>query len=189
MKRKAHLLKGNNRLISLSCLCEFSNLILFNLYHSLSKPEDVMRDLDTLILPHIQRDSGIEKIGFAGFCFGGYVGYLLSQQPGVLLCCAGIHSSIRIFYMHGSNESEATTKVTCPQMILQAGNDNPAGKPNSEVHEILLTKPFGGQCVLKEFEEMLHGWVLRGDLSNPAVERDVYLAMDMTMDFLTTHVK
>jgi dienelactone hydrolase len=142
-----------------------------------------------LLLPYLHNEHHVTKIGFAGFCFGGFVGYLISQLPGVLMCAAGIHSSIRIFNMHGSNEAEATLKVTCPQMLLQAGNDNANGKPGSEVHQLLSSLPFGDACVLREFPDMLHGWALRGDINDPIVARDVQLAINLVVEFLNTHVR
>jgi len=154
---------------------------------SFSKPEDILRDTTSLILPFLQ-EQGIAKIAFAGFCFGGYVAYLVSQLEGGLTCALGVHSSIRIFNFHGSNENEATRLVTCPQMLIQAGNDSPDGKPGSEVETILLSKPFGASCVLKEFPDMVHGWTLRGDLTDEKVARDVALTMDLIMQFLNTHL-
>jgi dienelactone hydrolase len=148
-----------------------------------------MRDVNDLILPYLRQQCNILKIGFAGYCYGGYVAYLVSQQENILSCAAGCHSSIRIFNLHGSNETEATIKVTCPQMLLQAGNDNPSGKVGSEVHQILSSKPFGDKCVLQEFPEMLHGWVPRGDLSDPKVVRDVTEAMRLVIEFLNTHMQ
>jgi dienelactone hydrolase len=156
----------------------------------LSNPDDILRDITEQILPYLRNECHItDNIGFVGFCFGGYVAYLASQVSGLLRCAIGVHSSIRIFNMHGSNEQEATMKVTCPQMLLQASNDNLSGKPGSDVQDILASKPFGEQCVLREFPDMLHGWVLRGDVSVPAVARDVQIAFQLILEFLYAHVK
>ena len=73
-------------------------------------------------------------------------------------------------------------------MILQAGNDNENGKPGSEVETILKSLPFGDQCVLKEYPNMLHGWLPRGDLSKPEVVREVTDAMRLIKEFLTVHL-
>lgn len=37
---------------------------------------------------------------------------------------------------------------------------------------------------METFEEMTHGWVPRGDINLPNVERDVKKAMDMAIQFL-----
>eukprot|EP01036_Dinobryon_divergens_P022339 gene22339-30584_t len=154
---------------------------------SLSNPEDILADTTTKILPFLQNECQATSISCVGFCFGGYVAYLISQLKDCLTCAAGVHSSIRIFNFHGSNESAATRLVTCPQMLLQAGNDNANGKPDSEVHEILSSLPFGTKCVLREFPEMAHGWVLRGDISNPAIAEGVTDAMRLVVEFITAN--
>ncbi|RYG65532.1 hypothetical protein EON64_11715 [archaeon] len=151
---------------------------------SLSHPEPLLKDFTDLLLPFLRGDCGATHVAFAGFCFGGYVAYLYSQLPGALCCAAGAHSSIRIFNMHSSNEREATAKVTCPQMLLQAANDSPSGKPASDVHELLASMPFGDRCVLREFPDVLHGWLPRGDLSQAHVRRDVQEAMRLIVSFL-----
>jgi len=41
---------------------------------------------------------------------------------------------------------------------------------------------------IHEFPDMLHGWVNRGDLSDPKVARDVRLAMDLATTFFRKFV-
>jgi hypothetical protein len=55
------------------------------------------------------------------------------------------------------------------------------------MHEILKKKPFGEQCVYKEFPEMVHGWVPRADFDDAANKRDHDLALEMSLDFFKKH--
>lgn len=66
--------------------------------------------------------------------------------------------------------------------MLCAKNDPANIKEGSEVAKI-LQEMFGEIAVFKTFEEMKHGWVVRGDIEKPAVARDYKIAMDMAIDF------
>ena len=153
---------------------------------SVSGPDAIRADLD-LVFEALAK-SGAKKIGFAGFCFGGYAAFLASQTS-ALSCAVGLHSSIKIFNFHGSNEVAAAGTLNCPQMFLQAGNDPENTKAGGDIDKALAQLPIGSQCVFREFKEMKHGWVPRGDLSQAEVRRDVEQAMDLTIAFLDTHLK
>lgn len=73
--------------------------------------------------------------------------------------------------------------------MLPAGNDPDNLKVNGEVHQILGQKSFGADCAFQEFPEMKHGWVVRGDLCDPACDRDVKLALALGLEFLKKHAK
>ena len=139
-----------------------------------------------VIIPFLQ-EAGIQKFACVGFCFGGYVAFLASQT-GLFSCGVGAHSSIKAFNFNGSNEVEAALAVTCPQMLLQAGNDPDNTKPGGEVETALRSLPFGASCVVKEFPEMTHGWMTRGSLSDGAVARDVAAGMQLILSFLNQNL-
>jgi dienelactone hydrolase len=145
-----------------------------------------MSDLKGIVIPFL-RNQGVAKIAYVGFCFGGYV-TLLGCQEADVACGVGIHSSAKIFNMHGSDERAAATKVTCPQMIIQGHNDPENTKPNGAMHEELLKHSFGSVCSLHEFPDVAHGWVPRGDLSDEVVARNVKDAMDLCTSFLNIHL-
>ena len=72
-------------------------------------------------------------------------------------------------------------------MFLPAGNDPPETKEGG-----LARKTLGeGDSSLKivEFPDMLHGWTVRGDMSVPEVDRDIRAALDLTIDFVRTHLE
>ena len=74
-------------------------------------------------------------------------------------------------------------------MLLQAGNDPENTKPGGAVHQALQQHlGFGSKCVVEEFPDMKHGWLPRGDLSQPAVSRDVAAAMKKVLAFLHQHL-
>lgn len=104
-------------------------------------------------------------------------------------CGVGIHSSIKIFNFHNSTETEAAASLRCPQMLLQASNDPDNTKQGGDVYAVLQSLPIGGACVMREFPQVQHGWVPRGDLSDPVVSQNVRAAMDLSRAFLNEHLR
>lgn len=153
---------------------------------SMSHPGAIQNDLDKVFRYLEQLE--IFSVGVVGTCFGGYVGFLAATTDKVK-AVVGIHSSIRIFNFHGSNEIAAASKVTCPQMLLQAGNDPTNTKPGGEVEAALASNSLALNSVIREFKDMTHGWMIRGDLSNGAVERDTKETMSLTNEFLNKYVQ
>lgn len=110
------------------------------------------------------------------------------QEPDVS-CGVGMHSSLRIFNFHNSSETVAALALQCPQMLLQASNDPENTKANGDVHRVLQELPIGGACVFREFPEMMHGWVPRGNLGDDLVVRDVKAAMAACISFINEYVR
>lgn len=156
-------------------------------------PAPLLHDLTAHVLPYLHA-RGYAKIGAVGFCFGGYVSFLAATLDGsvpgapAFACGVGAHSSVAIFDRVGSSMAEGAANVRCPQQLLQAGNDPADTKAGGAIARVFAGKPFGAACVFKEYPDMAHGWVPRGDLANPAVARDVALALADIKAFLHTHL-
>lgn len=74
-------------------------------------------------------------------------------------CGVNCHPSLRLepgFY--GGTEVAMAEKVTCPQLLLSAGNDPENVREGGEVMKVLAGKDFGGDCECKDFADMEHGW-------------------------------
>jgi dienelactone hydrolase len=160
-----------------------------------SDPESVMADLEGIVLPYLLAQ-GVTRTGLVGFCFGGYVALLASASQRLdLMCAAGVHSSAKIFNLApGAAQGadvEAASKVLCPQMMIQAGNDADNTKPGGAIEEALNMRSHRleyGASTFVEFPDMIHGWVLRGDLGNELVRRDVAAAMGHVVSFLANYL-
>ena len=74
-----------------------------------------------------------------------------------------------------------------PQLFLPAGNDPPETKEGGLARGVLGE----GDAALKivEFPDMMHGWTVRGDMSVKEVDRDIRAALDLTLDFVKTHMQ
>jgi dienelactone hydrolase len=150
----------------------------------------LLHDVQEHVLPYV-RARGATRWASVGFCFGGYVSFLMSQltaPEAAFACGVGVHSSIRIFNFYGQTEAAEAAKVVCPQMLLQAGNDAPNTKAGGDVDVVWQGLPLGAHCVFKEYPDMLHGWVPRGDLAEPAVAHNVAAAMADIKGFLKVHL-
>ena len=129
------------------------------------------------------------KAGIIGFCWGAFVVFECCQKKDSFSAGVSMHPSIQIAGIFGHSPVQLAEGVTCPQLLLPAGNDQEADKPGGDVIVALQKLPgIGDACKSHVFPEMVHGWVPRGDVSEPAIARDVDLAMKMTKDFLDTHL-
>ena len=61
-------------------------------------------------------------------------------------------------------------------------------KENGSLTRQLMAKPFGDKCEVIEFDEMLHGWCTRGDITDPKVARDVELSIKFTLEYITKNI-
>lgn len=167
-------------------LCDISTKM--DWIKSISVPAGVETDLMDRVFPFLT-EKGASKVGVVGFCFGGYAAWIASKQSNVA-CAVGIHSAVKLFGMHGSSALEEVPKLKCPQMMLQAGNDPEDTKPNGDIQKALMENntAIGKDCVFEEFPNMKHGWVPRGDISDPETLQCVQEAMQHTLDFLRTHL-
>lgn len=99
------------------------------------------------------------------------------------IAIAGPHPSLGVEQMFGGNEVKLASEIRCPAFFLPAKNDPPNVKASGEIVE-LLGKKFGVEKTgTVAFEEMIHGWVVRGDMADPTVARDVCKAIDLIHDY------
>uniref|UniRef100_A0A2P2I639 Protein AIM2-like n=1 Tax=Hirondellea gigas TaxID=1518452 RepID=A0A2P2I639_9CRUS len=134
------------------------------------------------------KTKNVEKIGMIGFCWGAWVNFHASAESDDISCCVNCHPSVRLEGLFGSTEVELAKKVKCPQLLCSAGNDPDNVKPGGDVVKALKALPFGNSIIAKEFAEMKHGWVTRGDVENEAIARDVRVAMEMAIDYFSSHL-
>jgi len=139
------------------------------------------KDIDTVV--SFLEKRGVSSFGIVGFCWGSWV---------VFHACASSKFSVGVSYhpsvtncasLYGENDIELTKAIQCPQLLLPASNDPDTYKTGATITE-LKNKPFGNDCETVVFPDMVHGWVPRGDLTNPNVARDVKKAMEISIKYL-----
>ena len=156
---------------------------------SMSKQQQADVDLVRTSLLSELVDGG--KVGIVGFCWGAFAVFECCQKENSFSVGVSLHPAIYIAEAFGHSPVKLAENITCPQLLLPAGNDKESDKPGGEVVNALqkLPAPIGPASKSVEFPDMAHGWVTRGDVANdPAIARDVDLAMKMTKDFLDAHL-
>jgi len=149
--------------------------------------EKVEKDVDR-VWNLLWEKLGVKKLGVVGFCWGSY-GVLKLSSTGKVAAGISFHPShSRLTGLYGDDESSLLKAVQCPQLFVPAGNDPESCKEGGLAQKIFNEKSIGKECQFKEFPEMQHGWVPRGDLTDPKVARDVRAALDLGSKFFAKHL-
>ena len=124
------------------------------------------------------KEQGATKFGLVGNCWGGWAAFKTSTMTNDFSAGVIFHPSCQLEGAHGGDVNELCNAVQCPFYFMPAKDDSPEMYgPEGSLTKILVEK-FGEDTVkTKNFPDMTHGWVPRGDISDPNVKRDVQLAM------------
>eukprot|EP00051_Salpingoeca_urceolata_P016597 m.221800 g.221800 ORF g.221800 m.221800 type:complete len:259 (-) comp18726_c0_seq3:105-881(-) len=149
--------------------------------------DKVFGDVNDHVVPYLE-GKGIKSIGLWGFCWGSWAIFHICANPAVPASIKGgvnCHPSLKLeAWVWESSPVELADKVTKPQLLNSASNDPDFVLEGGDVINKLKAKPFGADCDVKNFGDMQHGWVNRGDISQEAVARDVRLAIERGVAFL-----
>ena len=151
-------------------------------------PESVIKDYEFTIdyLLNNNYIGNAERISTLGFCWGGYVSMVLSNDKlnskYPLKSAGSCHPSPIVITFFNQTVTNLFENIDKPQYIAAAGfGDGPEIKNGGELAGILASKKIGYEFI--EFPEMIHGWVPRGDLGDLAVKRDVKGAIEGAVEF------
>jgi len=141
----------------------------------------------SVVGPDLQRliswlqEKGATSIGAMGFCWGVWALAKASASGLPLKCGVGAHPSTRLEEVaFGGDELRMMKALQMPLLLLPAGSDPPTLKPGGDVANAVELK--GGSS--REFPGMKHGWVSRGELTDPAVKASVREALDLAAGHL-----
>jgi dienelactone hydrolase len=130
--------------------------------------------------------AGAARLGLLGFCFGGMLASLTAADPAVkaLVVC---HPTLQLnkAAFGGPPPEEMVASLVCPIFFMPAGDDPATYMPGGETHTALARNPLSKT---EAYPEMKHGWVVRGDVADPAIARDAAAAVAATLAFLKTHL-
>eukprot|EP00090_Calanus_glacialis_P028045 TRINITY_DN4481_c0_g1_i1.p1 TRINITY_DN4481_c0_g1~~TRINITY_DN4481_c0_g1_i1.p1 ORF type:complete len:242 (+),score=74.77 TRINITY_DN4481_c0_g1_i1:39-764(+) len=138
---------------------------------------DIKRDWETKIKPTAIQH-GAKKFGSFGTCWGSYPVIRFSSLPEFVVGVSAHPSHTKISMVLGEQEADILAKISCDQLFLPAGNDGPEVKKGGLAQQMLKET-----LQITEFPEMNHGFLSRGDMTNPAVARDVRLAVQKIVAF------
>jgi dienelactone hydrolase len=126
------------------------------------------------------------SIGVLGFCYGAWLLSKASSTGDVEFQCAvGCHPATVLEEAVFGNDQLAMLQSLCqPTMFLCAGNDSPIFV-NDGAGKAALESTGGG---VVEYGDMLHGWVSRGDVSDPKVKIGVEKAINDIIGFFANNM-
>ncbi|KAL4150329.1 hypothetical protein PRNP1_009731 [Phytophthora ramorum] len=139
-------------------------------------------------IAYLQEEVGAQSICSYGYCWGAYVGAKQSALPSPEV--KG-HVSFHPSWMaeqlvNGEGAVEKMTEsISVPQLLCAAGNDPPLVSEGGAVERILKAKPaIADQSNVVDFPEMIHGFVCRGDIEDPATKEAVKKAWLLASEFI-----
>lgn len=130
--------------------------------------------------------NGVESIGIIGFCWGAWVVFHASST-GKVNAGVSCHPSVRVGpLLYGEQETALAQAVTVPQCLMPASNDPANLKTGGELVNIINGNDV--LCETHEYADMMHGWVPRGDASQPLVAEKVEHALTRATLFFRAHL-
>jgi len=122
------------------------------------------------------RENGVERFGIVGFCWGGKMSTLSSQDAEVFRATASAHPSFVTV--------EDAALVNCPILLLPS-------KDEADLTPFIdAVKARGVEASQEKFDDMHHGWVAaRGDWKDPKQQARATEAIQLFVSFFTKHLK
>lgn len=127
---------------------------------------------------YIKTNGNTTKILMAGTCYGGYITFEASKEM-TLIAGLTYHPA------GGRVNSLATlgTDTKNPLLIIATKQEDAMLKEGGSIQQALQSR-FDNKSVFKTYENMNHGFVVRGDLADPATKTAVDQVMDITYKFI-----
>ena len=133
------------------------------------------------------------KVGVVGFCWGTFAALLAGSGSSTAVKAACFaHPSHRAVMekMHGIAPHDVGEyylgSFRAPTLCLTAGNDDPRCKPGGTDEKILQLA--GVPTKFAEFENQSHGWIVKGELSNPETAAAVRSGVGLIRSWLDEHL-
>ena len=181
-----------------SCLAYLRMVYKLKFHYPATVP---LQDIEEVILPYIHTNFPSAHISCVGFCFGGWVvGNILASPTlnNILTVGVGIHPSFEPEYVHGSKPERLAARIaqdgklgsTTRLLLLAARNDEHMhpSSPSVQLMESAQHDKQEADAISIVFEDMLHGWVSRGDgEADPNVADQQEKAISLAVDFLERH--
>lgn len=151
-------------------------------------PENIERDLISIVQPYLKQTKAVTKVSCVGFCFGGWVvGRALALSDFDCQSGVAIHPSWRAEKLVGSVEQLASGVGKKPILFLPAANDDDCKVDTPLIQQLAKQRGVDPSDISIAFEEMKHGWVTRGDNLVQAVARAIERALNLTVKFIQEH--
>ena len=155
------------------------------------------------ILPFMIKNK-VEKIAVLGTCWGAWNNFKLASLPefkDLVKCAISVHPSLRIEEMFGNSVEDMVKSLYIPQLVISSKNELPRIKPKGELINIMMNNlgcindpdvtniekekiDFSSKVLVHSYENMVHGYFSRGELSNQDVKIAVLKTFWLIEEFL-----
>ena len=141
---------------------------------------DKMKALVVSVTNFLKEQTSGQSVGVLGFCYGTWLLSKSSFMGDVDFACAvGCHPATALEGVLGGDEIAMMQGLKQPTLFLSAGNDSDIYKEGG-AGKAALEKSGGG---VEEFNNMVHGWVSRGDVKDQGVQAGVTRAIHSIVKF------
>jgi len=167
-----------------------ADTIDYSWYTQVTNWTKIESDWKNAVLPYLEtRLSAPLSIGLIGTCWGSYPVVFLSRFNNIK-CGISMHPSHPgLIALSGQDESEVLSKIVAPQLFMSEGiSFLPTGLPPSLYAGGLADQILGDKITIEKFDDMMHGWTVGGDLSNPNVAKGVEKAKKLALEFFAKHL-
>ena len=137
---------------------------------------------------YLRNKLNCDSIGTIGFCWGAWaIGKAFQDGASVFYNAAvAFHPSFKVErFAFGGDDIKLMQGISSPLLLMPGSNDPDYTKPDSSEFQVLLKH----ESKSIEFPDVLHGWMTRGDRTDPKIERAITEALRQALDFLILNLK
>ena len=147
-------------------------------------------DWKNVVLPYLETKlTAPLDIGLIGTCWGSYPVVFLSRFDNIKAGISMHPSHPGLISSVGQSESEVLSQIVAPQLFMTEGISYiPGGVPDSVKPGGLAEQILGDKIQIEMFNDMLHGWTVGGDLSDPNVAKEVERAKTLALEFFAKYL-
>ncbi|KAF1317575.1 putative hydrolase, partial [Globisporangium splendens] len=138
-------------------------------------------------IEYLRSELGVKSVVAYGYCLGAWVGARQSAlSDPVIKGAVPFHPSCGFEndYNREGAVGKLTERISVPQVLMPTGNDPDFVRENGSVSQILAANPAISELSkVIDFSDMVHSWVNRGSLSDPATAAAVAKAWHEAITF------
>lgn len=141
------------------------------------------------LLPWARDHLGVKAFGALGTGWGSYMATRISSYSTDVVCGVVLEpSTTEVVAATGEDLYEILEEVACPQLVITAVDDSVNDKVDGLAWRVWKSMAWSKKSEFKEFKDVNHGFLLRGDRAVEAVAVNARITLNMTRDFFDKHL-
>ena len=134
------------------------------------------------VLPYLNAQ-GAKSLAWFGVCLGGCIGAALAANS-LFKCGVACHPAFQGFGLAGGHTmDEVMSAIKGPVLYFPTVNEPKIAQPNGAVQKLIQERA-KQECLVEPYLDQVHGFVNRGDISQPSVARDVEKVLVRAVEFI-----